>query len=47
MFYYEGEKLKFLHNTAIHNILVYERLMITGVNLEELAVLNKQEDKQE
>jgi len=34
------QKLQFLDNHVIHNLIVYDRLMATGVTMDELAVLN-------
>jgi len=38
-------KLAFLDNNVIHDIDMYDNLMMTGVDLEALVLLNKQEKK--
>ena len=38
-------KLAFLDNNAIHNVGLYENLMMTGVDLQELVLLNEKEKK--
>jgi len=40
-------KLNFLDNHVVLKIDIYERLMITGVNLVELALLNQQDEIEE
>ena len=39
------QKLEFLDNTVVLNMTVYERLMATGVQVDELVLLNKQDDQ--
>jgi len=39
------QKLEFLDNTVVLNMTVYERLMATGVQVDELVLLNRQDDQ--